>query len=525
MVALPARVRGLPLPALTLPRVWGLAALATIFASSGLRGTIGMNDFWWHLKVGEIIATTRHIPTTDTFSFTAADTPYFYQQWLGALYLYAVFRLGGIELVVLANTLLLTATAALVLLAAWEASGNLRIASICAAVGMLIAQRNVDARPQTLGFLFFALFYLLLLRYRQGARVPLWLLPVVAAVWANVHGSVILGVGLAVLVLIAELLKAWLRFWPNRTLPRRKLMRLAAMVAATMIALLLNPRGLGLLDYLLTVQRNSAVQTWVLEWFAPSFRNPEDVPFFVALLACVAIFALCPDSLDLTDTVLFVVFSILALQALRNSVWFGIVAGPIAARQVAATVKTWRTLPPEASVRAARNTTSGSVTSSARGAPARVLASYLCVALLAALSTFTLPWVKPHLSLPDPWRGLVDGNTPAAAVSFVAGLFPEQRFFHPDTYGTYMIWASAARPPVFVDGRVELYPDSVWQDYLAISLAEDWEARLAKYGIRHVLLAKRTYKGFQQALLVAIRRSPDWAPIYEDENAIVYVKR
>src|SRR5262245_11657663 len=49
-------------------------------------------DFWWHLKAGEVIATTRSIPLVDAFSFTAEGRPFTLQNWLGELIYYWVYR-------------------------------------------------------------------------------------------------------------------------------------------------------------------------------------------------------------------------------------------------------------------------------------------------------------------------------------------------------------------------------------------------------------------------------------------------
>ena len=42
-------------------------------------------DFWWHLKTGELIATTGVIPTTDPFSYTVPGRPWVAHEWLWEL--------------------------------------------------------------------------------------------------------------------------------------------------------------------------------------------------------------------------------------------------------------------------------------------------------------------------------------------------------------------------------------------------------------------------------------------------------
>src|SRR5438093_8297724 len=63
-------------------------------------------DFWWHLKIGEVIATTGSIPRVDLFSFTAAGKPFVIQNWLGELIFYWTYLAGGFPLLVFFNTVL-----------------------------------------------------------------------------------------------------------------------------------------------------------------------------------------------------------------------------------------------------------------------------------------------------------------------------------------------------------------------------------------------------------------------------------
>src|ERR1041385_1917507 len=63
-------------------------------------------DFWWHLKVGEVIAATRSIPRIDQFSFTASGHPFVVQNWLAEVIYYGAYKIGGFPLIVLLTSLL-----------------------------------------------------------------------------------------------------------------------------------------------------------------------------------------------------------------------------------------------------------------------------------------------------------------------------------------------------------------------------------------------------------------------------------
>ena len=75
----------------------------------GLMHPLRRLDFWWHLKVGEVIVTTRHLPRVDLFSFTHAGQSFVHQNWLGEVLYYLTYRVGGFPLLVVLNTMLLAA--------------------------------------------------------------------------------------------------------------------------------------------------------------------------------------------------------------------------------------------------------------------------------------------------------------------------------------------------------------------------------------------------------------------------------
>ncbi|NJP05365.1 MAG: hypothetical protein HC837_06950 [Chloroflexaceae bacterium] len=81
-------------PALRLEHLWVLVILGGVAIFISLSRTLP-NDFWWHLKAGELIATTG-LPTTNIFAWTLpADTPYVYQSWLGEWLFYILYQLVG----------------------------------------------------------------------------------------------------------------------------------------------------------------------------------------------------------------------------------------------------------------------------------------------------------------------------------------------------------------------------------------------------------------------------------------------
>ncbi|MCS7282081.1 MAG: hypothetical protein NZ769_01790, partial [Anaerolineae bacterium] len=275
----------------------------------------------------------------------------------------------------------------------------------------------------------------------------------------------------------------------------------ASALALAAAAALLNPRGPQSLAYLIGMSVHPVVQSMVPEWAPPTFSTLTGASFFIGLLLTAALLALSPRRPTPLELLLFLAFAALGLRTARGVVWFGLVLAPVWAGHLSALI---RSVPRP-------------VSEMARSLPATLLALFLIVGALA-----TLPWFKHWLPLPPPKAGLISAETPVAATEFLLRQRPPGPLFHAMPFGSYLIWAAQPDYPVFVDSRIELYPAEVWLDYLHISAAGcGWEERLARYGIRTLMLSPQD----QPALVAAARASPNWQQIYEDPVAVIFVAR
>ena len=491
-------------PRLTLASVWEALPLSLAMMAGGLTG-IPLSDFWWHLRLGQVIWTQRWLGPGDIFSFTTPGAFAPPVQWLGELYLYFVYSLGGLELVLLANALLLAVVVWLIQRAVRVAGGGQRLSAVVTmAFVFACVLPNLDARPQIIGFVVFAFWSLLLVRYLRGLRSPLWLVFPTAVIWNNANGTVIVGAGLLATVWVGEALQARLGARLRLRQAGLRLRGLGLAAASIPAAMLMNPWGLDLFGYLKDYVTDVKMRQLISEWRPPTVDTLWGLLFFALLLTSIGCLALAPRRLDLTELLVFLVFAALAIQAQRNSVWFGIVAAPIVGTRLQSIIDLWpRPIQ----------------------SPERVGLNYLLAGTLVALTVLALPWFRQSLPLPAGQRQLIDKTTPVTAVEYAASHFPSERFFHPYTYGSYMVWATYGRLPVFIDGRYNHYaPAGVMEDYRRIIQAEDWENALAKYGIRHVMLSLDSGEASSmKPLLREMRRSPGWRAVYEDEHAVIFV--
>ncbi len=97
--------------AISFPAMLAMFLIGRVFYEG--RGFVVDPDVWWHIKVGQDILRTRHFPTIDPYSFTAAGTPWIAYEWLGEIVLALVHRSGGLValgvfLIVFGSVIILT---------------------------------------------------------------------------------------------------------------------------------------------------------------------------------------------------------------------------------------------------------------------------------------------------------------------------------------------------------------------------------------------------------------------------------
>jgi hypothetical protein len=182
---------------------------------------------------------------------------------------------------------------------------------------------NWTERPNLLSFLLFVITLDLLDR---GGRRVWWFVPI-AALWSNLHGMVVLGIGLVALVALTEWLKIVAR-WEGADRIRAKRLTLVSVVGIA--AAFLNPYGPGLFLHAFRLIR--LVQSFVGEWHSPNFHSPGPIIFLILLLLTIAALAFNPERPDPTDVAIGLAFTALALQAARNLAVGGIVLGFVCAR-------------------------------------------------------------------------------------------------------------------------------------------------------------------------------------------------
>ena len=433
-------------------------------------------DFWWHLKTGKYVVQRRALPAPDPFSYTAylgrpayageEKVRYFNltHEWLAQAVWYLIWRFGGFGAVVLWKAVLLTAFCGLGGVIASRRGGSVYWGLAAAGATVSVARWFSADRPALVSFLLVAVFVWILERDR-----PLWLLPVLSAVWANSHGGFFLG---------------WIVVGAYAAAAPRKLWRIAALTVAASV---LNPNHIRILEVLLAY-RQSNLQQMLVEWSRPPLWGPP-YAFPALLWGGAAVLALGWRRVKLSDWILFGLFAAAAVTAFRNVVLVAFLA-PV----LIATYWPWRRPLP------------------ALAGP--VAAAALGLALVVGVWQGKFFQLRAAL-----WR------FPEGASRFLV----EHRITGPmfNTYelGGYLLWRLWPQQKVFIDGRS--LNESVFRDYQnAISLQD--RGVLDRYGVQIVVAnAFESTSGVIYPLVLALgdRSATAWNLVYEDPQAVVFARQ
>ena len=477
---------------LTLLRTYLAIGMALPFLH-GLASKIGPNDYWWHIAYGRDIAATGAIPQVDTYSFTRLGEPFFDQGWLAQLGMYGVESAGGVRLAVLVLALILALTYGLILREAYLRTRSIKLSVIVVTLFTgLLSATNWSVRPQTLAFFLFTILFLRVEKFRRGqlSIAGLWPLPVVMVLWVNVHGSFVVGISYMTIVAVGQLIER--RRSLDGALTRARWRGLVAVGLLATAALIVNPRGPMVLQYVRGLVGDSGVRQLVTEWQPPTLGTPAGLLFLAGVLAVFLAVAYSPRRLPLTDLLLLATFLLLGLTAVRNAVWFAIVVTPMMAEQIAAVAPMQR--PDE------------------RG---WVWGNRALVAVLVLLAVVAWPWNRPLVGS-GAFGGVVTAGTPLKSTAVLEAGPRPSRLFNELGFGAYLMY-EVPDQRLFIDPRIELYPYEQLQDYMILSAGYDVPRLLTKYEIDGALLSKENQAG----LIDHLRGDDGWDIVHEDDAAIL----
>jgi hypothetical protein len=430
------------------------------------------DDTFWHRAAGVWMLDHHHVMNHDVFSYTVLGERWITPEWgYDVLLAQAVRSIGPVAFWLLSAGLATVTVLAVAMRSRMVGAGWTWTGLLCLETGAAVTL-FLDDRPQMVSYFFLALLLLLLTlaRRRRAWLVPV---PILFVLWANLHGSFLLGLAVLLLEVGAAVVRRGAgRLSVSGPLPRGPIV---VTLVASGVATLVNPFGPGVYSSALGITFNQDVRRLIVEWQSPDFHDPAILAvIMVPVVITVAYLTFSKRSLPAVESALAAFLLVSSLDAERFIPYFAIAWCALAA-----------TCSPieEESLRP----------------------SLLVWPLVAVLGVSFIHGPFYPAGKPAP-------SVPVRAVAYLE--HHPGRIFSTYLWNDYLDWVGR---PVFVDGRTELYTDNgVLSQYLAISgLTTDPDPLLRAHHVEYVLWQPGT------PLALYLQHDANWRTVWHSKEAVV----
>jgi hypothetical protein len=472
--------------------VFMVAFLQILFLFQGTQGLFRDSDTGWHIRNGEAIIATHAVPSTDSFSYSRINSPWLAWEWLADVafgFVHSHAGVAGIALLA-AGTIALTAWAATHL--ALASGANFFFAAAGAVLLLGTTSLHWLARPHIFSWLLALAFVAMAERVRRHQQVRLVLAAFLAAIWANTHGSFLLGPAILLVYAIGE--------WFSGTAQQKAGRRLALMSLTSLLATFINPYGWQLHEHIFDYLQNTYLMDHIAEYSSFNFHNPGALYVELFLLVAIAGALVMVRQRAFAPALLCFAMLHLSLFSARHLPTAAVLLLPLCAvaftREIAGWPR-WRRFV-EYSERLRQ------IDMKVWGFVPIMLTLLIAIAGVNALSRSGRVGFSPD-------------KFPIQAVDYLEAHGISGHLFAKDQWGGYLIYRFAGRTPVFIDGRSDFYGRNVLEAQATLmELKPGWMNLLNQYDIRMVLIPS------DSPLAAALPLTTGWKRVYTDRLATIF---
>jgi hypothetical protein len=466
-----------------LPIVVAVVVYATVLANAN--AVLSDPDPYLHIVVGRWIIAHGAVPDKDVFSNSMLGAPWVPHEWLSQVVTAYIFdRVGWIGLVIATAVAFAMAIALL-------ARSLLRylpptFALIGTIMGWAMCLPHLLARPHILALPLLVVWTAALVDARFNERAPPVVIALMMALWANLHGSYMIGLVLAAMFAGEALFEA-----ADRVSGLRVIRQWGLFGTLSLVATLATPNGFaGLLFPLDLVQMEPAL-AWINEWQTPSFNRLAPLEIWLMLVLLGALFF--GVTIPVTRIVMVLALLHMALRHQRHGEILGLLTplfvAPALSRDIALRASSNEPTPFAKRLGGLAMSTAGQL-------------------VLVAVGTVAAVAATVHSNIANDRTRVA----PVAALAAVNERGINGPVFNTYRFGGYLIFAGIAP---FIDGRVDMYGADFVTRYNQMS---ELPGLLAKHGIAWTLLA------FEDPRVALLDHLPGWRRLYADAVAVVHIR-
>jgi len=469
---------------------------------------IAHTDVWGHLAYGRLLWESGALPSTEPLMPLSHGVPFVNSAWLSQLIAYAGYLVVGKAAITFLFAFCVAAAMAVLTRRIYSYTNSVMFALGGFALTLWVEYQQLGIqRPQIVGFLFFAILLSTLLR-REWSSKNWVVVPIMFALWANMHGSFVVGLGLLGCFAIGRGVDLIRRTGKAASLLRdNKLRRLVLLTELGAVAALLNPYGLSLYAEVLSFGSNPNLQS-IIEWKSLHIGLAQGQAAAVAGLILFMVYRISPRRVSTAEVLTLAIFGAAALWTSRMLVWWGPLAGCFAAIHAGAAWRRWQggEVSPEPASRASLWTI--------------VTMGIMFIFFeLSHIGTVTLAMAagKDIEKVTD--QVPVSRLTPTAAAGYLKEHPPEGLVFCTYEWGDYLMWAGPKDMKVFVASHCHLVPEDVWNDYMGIiEMRGSWLAMLKRYGINTVIIDEE----YREPMVMRLHEEEEWKLLFRQDGQAIF---
>jgi hypothetical protein len=496
-------------PNTSLATMVAVIVLGLIFMFTGFN-RLNHTDLWGHLNFGRWMATNHALPAADPFAADPAATPVLQAAWLSQWLGYETQQLFGNEGLALAHALLVTMTAGILMLAAYR-RGAPAIWAWSAGAAMVVLDLPIvgTVRPQLFGQLGAALFLLACVELPHRKHPLIWL-PIVAMLWANLHGSILMGLAILGIYAVGVTWNLIQEHGQKAALVIRD-RRFLVVWAALLLALAgacVNPHGPALLSRIAFFGEHAALSS-IMEWRALTPGSLTGMLMIASGGLTVLIFKTSPRKWELHEVLLLLVFGLATIPAIRMLAWWAVVWPWVAIPHAAAA---WR--------KYQEKSTGQRISDQDQPTSMRTVLAMGFVFMTAIVAPPSFSFVT-GISRGD--AQILCTDTPLYVADEAVRRNLSGAIATPMDWADYLTWKTDGRLKPLVHSHVHLTEEQTWKDYEALYRGdESWLQTLHQHHMQYLLVARQRYPALSKLVLVEDRSGPGRVRIiYQDQRCIL----
>ncbi len=415
-------------------------------------------DVAWHIKAGDLILNTSTIPKYDIWSYASHSQEWYNISWVWDIWASLMHSALGLNNLHTLNCLLYGLLLVILYnsLSVWvKGSGDTKL--VITSLSGIVLWDFVLFRPQIVAnYLVLALNVLLSLYKRTSNSKFLLYIPFLMAIWANTHGSFILGLAVIVVYLLEAL---YLKLFNQAKC-------LSMVLLCSLLMTFINPYGFKIY-YAVLRTLNSEIYAHIMEWGQFTFGRLYGSSLILCLFLVLSLLPKGSDKTEPVDRVLAFSCLFASLLSIRYFTILAILGAPYLACVIRDYIE--------------QN-------------EGKDIAIFKAVRSISAsvgiiFSLYLILYGDSKLLI-------TEERIPISEIEYIKQHYPKYRIFNNYGTGGYIIYYAEGKFRHFIDGRAgTAFSEEVIIDYLKFkNLTPGWQKIFDKYPTDGALISHHELK-------------------------------